>query len=82
MSEIADPRVDCCIFCIQPHRLRPVDLRQATPSLTVRRGVSVVRGRVELWSRCMPGSSMPLCGLRASELECSSPACDAHLELS
>lgn len=27
MSELPDPRVDCCIFCLQPHRLRPVDLR-------------------------------------------------------
>lgn len=26
-SELPDPRVDCCIFCLQPHRLRPVDLR-------------------------------------------------------
>ena len=27
MSDLPDPRVDCCIFCLQPHRLRPIDLR-------------------------------------------------------
>ena len=27
LAEVEDPRVDLCLFCIQPHRLRPVDLR-------------------------------------------------------
>ncbi|KAK9804973.1 hypothetical protein WJX73_006082 [Symbiochloris irregularis] len=27
ITELPDPRVDCCIFCLQPHRLRPIDLR-------------------------------------------------------
>lgn len=28
LAEVEDPRVDLCLFCIQAHRLRPVDLRQ------------------------------------------------------
>ncbi|KAG2430508.1 hypothetical protein HXX76_010031 [Chlamydomonas incerta] len=27
LAEIEDPRVDLCIFCIPPHRLRPIDLK-------------------------------------------------------
>lgn len=29
LADVEDPRVDLCLFCIQAHRLRPVDLRQA-----------------------------------------------------
>lgn len=28
LADVEDPRVDLCLFCIQAHRLRPVDLRQ------------------------------------------------------
>ena len=27
LADVEDPRVDLCLFCIQSHRLRPVDLR-------------------------------------------------------
>lgn len=27
LSDLEDPRVDLCLFCLPPHRLRPVDLR-------------------------------------------------------
>ena len=27
LADVEDPRVDLCLFCIQAHRLRPVDLR-------------------------------------------------------
>ena len=27
MAEVDDPRVDLCLFCLPPHRLRPVDVR-------------------------------------------------------
>eukprot|EP00884_Botryococcus_braunii_P014002 jgi/Botrbrau1/22602/Bobra.176_1s0032.1 len=27
LGEVEDPRVDICLFCLQPHRLRPIDLR-------------------------------------------------------
>ncbi|GLC34702.1 hypothetical protein PLESTB_001232400 [Pleodorina starrii] len=27
LAELEDPRVDLCIFCIPPHRLRPIDLK-------------------------------------------------------
>ncbi|MEW5302830.1 MAG: hypothetical protein WDW36_005573 [Sanguina aurantia] len=27
LSELEDPRVDLCLFCIPPHRLRPLDLK-------------------------------------------------------
>ncbi len=27
LSEVEDPRVDICLFCVPPHRLRPIDLR-------------------------------------------------------
>ncbi len=29
LADVEDPRVDLCLFCIQAHRLRPVDLRYA-----------------------------------------------------
>lgn len=29
LADVEDPRVDLCLFCIQAHRLRPVDLRSA-----------------------------------------------------
>ena len=29
LADVEDPRVDLCLFCIQAHRLRPVDLRWA-----------------------------------------------------
>lgn len=29
LAEVEDPRVDVCLFCLQPHRLRPIDLRWA-----------------------------------------------------
>ncbi len=38
-SDVEDPRVDLCIFCLQPHRLRPIDLRcgaSLAPSAQVR----------------------------------------------
>lgn len=28
LADVEDPRVDLCLFCIQAHRLRPVDLRR------------------------------------------------------
>ena len=28
-ADVEDPRVDLCIFCLPPHRLRPIDLRCA-----------------------------------------------------
>jgi septin family protein len=27
LSEAEDPRVDACLFCLPPHRLRAIDLR-------------------------------------------------------
>lgn len=27
LTEVEDPRVDVCLFCVPPHRLRPIDLR-------------------------------------------------------
>lgn len=27
LNEVEDPRVDVCLYCIPPHRLRPIDLR-------------------------------------------------------
>lgn len=27
LADVEDPRVDLCLFCIQSHRLRPIDLR-------------------------------------------------------
>ncbi|KAK9842330.1 hypothetical protein WJX81_007177 [Elliptochloris bilobata] len=27
LADVEDPRVDLCIFCLPPHRLRPIDLR-------------------------------------------------------
>ncbi|KAF8062013.1 SEPTIN3 [Scenedesmus sp. PABB004] len=27
LSEVEDPRVDVCLFCVPPHRLRPIDIR-------------------------------------------------------
>lgn len=36
LADVEDPRVDLCLFCIQAHRLRPVDLRSALYSLDCR----------------------------------------------
>lgn len=33
LANVEDPRVDLCLFCIQAHRLRPVDLRSALPHI-------------------------------------------------
>jgi hypothetical protein len=27
MSEVEDPRVDVCLFCLPPHRLRAIDIK-------------------------------------------------------
>eukprot|EP00878_Enallax_costatus_P001286 GHUV01001431.1.p1 GENE.GHUV01001431.1~~GHUV01001431.1.p1 ORF type:complete len:488 (+),score=166.50 GHUV01001431.1:223-1686(+) len=27
LAEVEDPRVDVCLFCVPPHRLRPIDIR-------------------------------------------------------
>eukprot|EP00775_Hariotina_reticulata_P002608 gene2608-2910_t len=27
LTEVEDPRVDVCLFCVPPHRLRPIDIR-------------------------------------------------------
>lgn len=35
LADVEDPRVDLCLFCIQAHRLRPVDLRQGCSLLLV-----------------------------------------------
>ena len=35
LADVEDPRVDLCLFCIQAHRLRPVDLRRVCSLLLV-----------------------------------------------
>jgi septin 7 len=27
LSEVEDPRVDVCLFCVPPHRLRAIDIK-------------------------------------------------------
>eukprot|EP00882_Tetradesmus_deserticola_P017471 GHRQ01018714.1.p1 GENE.GHRQ01018714.1~~GHRQ01018714.1.p1 ORF type:complete len:300 (+),score=152.80 GHRQ01018714.1:1450-2349(+) len=27
LTEVEDPRIDVCLFCVPPHRLRPIDIR-------------------------------------------------------
>ena len=34
LADVEDPRVDLCLFCIQAHRLRPVDLRYVPAAVT------------------------------------------------
>lgn len=34
LADVEDPRVDLCLFCIQAHRLRPVDLRCVSSAVT------------------------------------------------
>jgi septin family protein len=28
-GQVEDPRIDVCLFCVPPHRLRPIDIRCA-----------------------------------------------------